>query len=372
MKLRALRLTWLSTRLPTEFRLGGVLDDADLIKTGWTNPASAKQLGPPWRPWRYPWLDGAGRPVEPDRAHWLAWCELAAFTGDVKPAFVNDLLTKAVPLLADTLLVTNEKTAPMKSGRVELFLHPWAVSCAVSATLQLPADTDVAGAAVAATAFGRSQSVAVGVEPANPTDPPSLAKRLAEHGVVALTGTEIDPTVPQLDPLVVATVIDGEPGSKSQTAPVSGNQLFCDALQALAGDSEKGSSVRWIKTIMTGDAECDPTRITNVRRSGVAQWFHDAIESSPSDIRYRTGTRHREAVLRLVVLRSAHALVERSVRSSDPGWMGSMAETVTQLLRRHYGLAGSDRNFLPQSYIDLHRLNASLRDPTSPEKAKCP
>ena len=300
------------------------------------------------------------------------WSEKGKFTGETKPEFIGELLKMGVPLLSHTQLVDHGSPYPTTSRLAELFLHPWAVSAAVSTTLQLPPDSGITAAAAAATAFRSSAALsATGLGPTVPTDPVALAEALAEASV-ALTKTTIDPSEPQLEPVVVTTVVDGDPGPKSAARPVAQNAAFCDALQELAGDPQPGSAVRWIKTVTTGDPECVETRICNVRTTGVAHWFHDAIQSKPAERMYRTTTLHRRTVLRLIVLRSVHALLDRNPQPADPAWLQVRSAELGELLRRHYGPSKRHPNFLAQSYIDLHQLNAALGNPTAQAKASCP
>lgn len=369
MKLDTLRITWLSNRIPTTLLAGGVLPGSGDVSAAWTAPGSA----PPFPfPWRYPWLDPRGKAVGPDDIHWLEWLGLKVFTGGVDPSFVARLMERAVPLLADVPLQAGAAAPPLTSLRAELFLHPWAVSAAVSATLQLPPDTGIAAAVAAATAYRDSQSlVATGLGPAGPATPADLAEGLAEASL-ALTGATTTPATAQLPPVVVATVISGDPGARSLTRPVPENQAFADAMHELAGDFERGSPVRWIRMDSAGGPQCAEARLCQVLTTGVSQWFHDAIETMPRDDAQRTGTRHRRAVLRLVVARSVHALFGRRSQPADPLWLRSTSTELRRLAGIHYGPAKDHRDFLIQAYVDLHELNNVLGNPTRQFLARCP
>lgn len=382
MKLNTVRITWLSIRVPTSMPEGGIFPETGLITAAWTTPAAVGEALP--YSWRHPWLDTADppQPVDPDETHWLEWCERPVFTGRFDPPFVSDLIRKAVPLFADAPLTVIATAAPLNSLRAELFLHPWAVSSAVSATLQLPAAADLAAAAAAATAFRAAPNlVSIALASTRPLDPVSVAHRLAEQ-CIAASGAAIDPAMPQLDPVVVATVIDGDPGPKHHVRPAPENSSFRDAMHELAGDAQGGAPMRWIKTITTADPYCDETRVINVLRTGVSQWLHDSIEKMPVAKADRTMTVHRRTVLRLIVLRSAHALLERQAaprallerqaEPRDPWWLPTTVDELTELLIRHYAPSKLHRNLLAQSYIDLHELNPLLRNPTPKYAANCP
>ena len=369
MNLDSVRITWLSTRVPTTMRPGGVLPGGAAITGAWSDPGSAPPL--PFA-WRHPWLDPTAQAVEPDRTHWLEWLGLRAFTGKVDPAFVSGLIKAAVPLLADTPLdAVGPTTTPLASVRAELFLHPWAVSSAVSATLRLPANTGIAAAAAAATAF-RAQPVLVarGVGPTVATDPASLAEALADASL-ALTGAATDPAMRQLPPVVVATVIAGDPGPAAQSRPWR-TGAFCDAMHVLAGDNDPGSPLHWIKVQTAGGPGCVETKLVQVLTTGVAQWFSGAMATLPADPAQRTGTLHRRATLRMVVLRSIHAFFERPSLPADPLWLASTAGDLRRLAGIHYGPAKDHRDFLAQAYIDLHGLGALLANPTRQFDARCP
>ncbi len=366
MKLHTLRITWLSTRVPTTLLLGGLFEDPHLIIRAWRNPSEAKPLP---LSCRYPWLDPKGGPV--DMRQWTEWCEVGAFPASPDQRFAQNLVDKAVPLYADTPVTAADTSLTVASLRAEFFLHPWAVSAAVSATLQLPVHSDITAAAAQASAFAAAQFLSIDdVGLADASSPVALSRALATE-CVHRSGASLDPLSRQLEPVVVATVIDGDPGRSALTRPSPVNRSFSDAMEELAGGLS-GSPLRWVKTVTTGDPYCDETRICNVLTTGISQWFHNAIAKRPRSQDYYTTTLHRRAALRLMVLRSIHGLLDRQPLPGDPYWLRDLQDKLVDLLRRYYGLGKPHRDFLGQSYVKLHNLNPVLGNPTSAVGAECP
>jgi hypothetical protein len=143
-------------------------------------------------------------------------------------------------------------------------------------------------------------------------------------------------------------------------------------MHELAGDPDAGSPFRWIKVQTAGGPECVETKLVEVLTTGVAQWFSAAIAKQPDDVSQRTLTQHRRTTLRMVVLRSVHAFLDRPPLPADPLWLASTASDLRRLAGIHYGPARTQPNFLAQAYIDLHGLNAQVGNPTRQADARCP
>jgi hypothetical protein len=130
--------------------------------------------------------------------------------------------------------------------------------------------------------------------------------------------------------------------------------------------------LRWIKVQTAGGPACVQTKLVQVLTTGVAQWFAGAIAVRPDELLDRTGTHHRRATLRMVVLRSMHAFFERPSLAADPLWLASTATELRRLAGIHYGPAKDHRDFLAQAYVDLHGLREQLGGPTKQFDARCP
>lgn len=363
MRIDRLDVTWLSAAVPETFDLGGVFGGTEAMKNAWRDPSSAP---PAPLAWRYPWLDNAGGRIAEDTLHWENWCDMT-FTGESREPFVNRLLTLAVPLVADTTTTT---AGPVTGGtieRAELFLHPWAVSSAMTAKFRFPQGVDLAAAAGAVTAFRHVAEVtAPGIGPTKGVDPVTLGDDLV---AAALKERGLRRSGTRFPHAVVATVIAGDPEPRSAASPT--NQTFCDAMRELAGDALPGVPMAWIK-VDTGTGSCVETLLCDVLTTGVSQWFHHAIGKMPTNPQHRTLTWHRRTVLRLIVLRSVHLLCKAHASPTLPGWLQDLRIDLLRMMAAHYGPSKAYGEYLAQAYVDVHGINELFGDPTLKLKAACP